>query len=97
MSYAFVQDVPADEQLYRRIRAEIGDEDPKGLVAHLALKRDGGLRYIDVWDSEEDWLRFRDGRVEPAVAKVLTEAGFTELPPHPEQHELELVDVWLGS
>ena len=32
---------------------------------------EGGLRYVDVWDTEADWERFRDEQVEPAVGQVL--------------------------
>jgi hypothetical protein len=96
MSYALFYDVPADEQTYRQVKAAIGDEQPKGLVVHLVVKSEGGLRHIGVWDSEADWQRFHDDRVEPAVHKVLTAIGFTELPPDPPVQELELVDVWMG-
>ena len=27
------------------------------------IRRDHGLRYIDVWDTQTDWERFRDERV----------------------------------
>lgn len=67
MPYALQYDAPADEQFYRRVAAEIGDEQPKGLVAHLVVKRDGGLHHIEVWESKEDWERFRAERVEPAL------------------------------
>jgi hypothetical protein len=94
--YAFVQDVPANEQMYREIRAEIGQETPKGLVAHVAFAREGGLRYVDVWESQEDWLRFQRERAEPAVDKVLDRYGI----PHDHSlvafDEVEVVDTWLG-
>ena len=32
MPYAFVRDVPFNEEQYADIRAEIGDETPKGLI-----------------------------------------------------------------
>ena len=97
MSYALQYDVPADEQMYRQIRAAIGHEQPKGLVAHVVVEVEGGLRHIDVWDSQEDWRRFQDERVEPAVHSVLSAAGFTEMPPDPPVQELKLIDVWLGA
>jgi hypothetical protein len=97
MSYALQYDVPADEKMYRHVRAAIGDEQPKGLVAHLVVEVEGGLRHIGVWDSEEDWQRFHDERVEPAVRGVLSAAGFTQMPPDPPVQELKLVDVWLGD
>jgi hypothetical protein len=97
MPYALQYDVPADEAMYRKVKAAIGDEQPKGLVAHLVVQVEGGLRHIDVWDSQEDWQRFHHDRVEPAVHAVLTRAGFTQLPQGPPVTELDLVDVWLGS
>lgn len=97
MAYALQYDVPADEPVYRQVRAAIGDEQPKGLVAHIVIKVEAGLRHIGVWDSPEDWQRFHDERVEPAVHAVLRAAGFTEMPPDPPVHELELIDVWRGA
>jgi hypothetical protein len=95
--YAFQYDVPADEQFYRRVMAEIGDETPTGLTAHVVVKRDGGLRHIEVWHSKEDWERFRAERAEPALAKVFAAAGFTERPPQPPLQEMDLVDARVGS
>ena len=97
MPYALQYDVPADEQLYRRVAAEIGDEQPKGLVAHVGGKRDGGLRHIEVWDSKEEWEHFRAERIEPALDKVFAAAGITHRPPRPPMQEMELVDVRVGS
>jgi hypothetical protein len=97
MSYAMLYDVPADEEMYRQVNAAIGDEKPDGLVVHLVLQADSGLRHIDVWDSQQDWQRFRDDRLEPAVRAVLTAAGLTEMPPAPRVQEFKLVDVWIGA
>ena len=47
--YAFIQDVPANEEIYAKIQAELGDVAPAGLIAHLVVRRPDGLRYIDVW------------------------------------------------
>jgi len=55
MTYAFTQDVPIDAAFYQRIVEGLGDTPPKGLIAHIALERpEGGLRYIDLWESKED-------------------------------------------
>ena len=97
MPYALQFDVPADEQFYRRVKAEIGDEQPKGFVAHLVVKRDGGLRHIEVWDSKEDWERFREERADPALDKVFAAAGLANRPPRPPEQEMDLVDAWVGS
>jgi hypothetical protein len=97
MPYACEYDVPADEQFYRRVQAEIGDEYPKGLVAHVVVKRDGALRHIDVWDSKDEWERFRAERVQPALERVFAAAGFAETPPRPPEEELQLVHVLVGA
>jgi hypothetical protein len=97
MPFAMQYDVPADEATYAKVKRLIGDEPPNGLVAHLVVKVDRGLRHIGVWETEEDWQRFHDERSEPAVRQVLAEAGFTRMPPDPPVEVLELIDVSLGS
>ena len=68
MVYAYVQDVPIGEDLYRRIMAEIGPEPLAGSLLHLCVRReDGGLRYIDVWESEQACELAFDARIHPAV------------------------------
>lgn len=68
MVYAFIQDVPIGEDLYRRIIDEIGPEPLPGALLHLCLRRpDGGLQYIDVWESEELCEKAFDDRIHPAV------------------------------
>jgi hypothetical protein len=66
--YAFIQDVPIGEELYRRIIDNFGPEPLAGLLLHLCVRQpDGGLRYIDVWDSEETCTRAFEERIHPAV------------------------------
>jgi hypothetical protein len=84
--------VPGTEELYQRIKAEIG-EPPKGQVVLLVAKCDGGLRHFNVWESRQDWERFRQERVGPAVGKVLAAAGITERPPEPVEQRLDVVDI----
>ncbi len=97
MAYAFQYDVPADEQFYRRVVAEIGDEQPEGLVALLVVKRERGLRHIQVWGSKGDWERFRDERLDPALDKVFAAAGVATRPPRPQEQEIELVDARVST
>jgi hypothetical protein len=97
MPYAFQYDVPADEEFYRRVAAEIGDEQPKGVITHLVVKSDRGLRHIGVWDSKEDWERFHSERVGPALERVFAAVGVTHVPPLPPEQELDLVDALLGG
>ena len=91
MVYAFTQDVPIDAEFYGRIADALGSEPMDGLLLHLAVRNpDGGLRYIDVWESEEQCARAFDERVHPAVDKAF---GGSRPPVEPTVTRLEVVDV----
>ena len=96
MSYACQYDVPTDERLYQQVKSLIGEKPPTGLVVHLVVSHERGLRHTTVWESQADWERFRTERVQPAVEKVLTAAGFAEVPPRPVEVELHVVDLQVG-
>jgi hypothetical protein len=97
MPYAFVQDVPADENVYAEIRARLGSEPPAGLIAHVALKRSGGLRYVDVWENQAAWERFRDEQVFPVIRDVLESRDIPFDPSAVTFEDVEVVDTWLGQ
>ncbi len=95
MTYAFTQDVPIDSTFYQRIVAGLGDEPPKGLITHIAVERpEGGLRYIDVWESEEECDRFAEERLHPVVHGLLSEIFGDQLPAEPERIPLSVIHVW---
>lgn len=74
--YAFMQDVPIDEDVYRRISAKVGGQPLEGQIVHLVMRRpEGGLRYVDVWESREAWARAVDEFIHPAVHSTLKEIG----------------------
>ncbi len=91
MTYAFIQDVPIDTALYERITDHLGDEPMDGLLMHLCVRNpEGGLRYIDVWESEEQCARAFDGRVHPAVDAAF---GGARPPVEPTVTRLDVVEV----
>jgi hypothetical protein len=95
MTYAFTQDVPIGADDYARIAEGLGDAPPAGLVVHLAVERpEGGLRYIDVWESHAHWERFVEDRLHPVVHGLLREVFGDDLPPEPEQVPVAVVHVW---
>lgn len=97
MTYAFTQDIPIDAGFYKRITDGLGDEAPKGLIVHIAVERpEGGLRYIDVWESEDDWDRFAEERLHPVVHTLLGEIFGDQLPPEPERTPLQAIHTWRG-
>lgn len=68
MVYAFAQDVPIDRDTYDKIIEHLGPEPLDGCLIHLCVRRaDGGLRYIDVWESKEKCAAAFDDRIHPAV------------------------------
>ncbi len=93
--HAFTQDVPIDRAFYERITAGLGTDPPAGLIVHLAIERpEGGLRYIDVWESEEACNRFSEERLHPVVHGLLAEIFGDDLPPEPERTPLSVIHVW---
>ena len=96
MPYTFSQDVPIDAATYNRIVDGLGDDLPAGLIIHVAIERpEGGLRYIDVWESEQDWDRFAEERLHPVVHPLLRETLGDRVPPQePPRNPLPVVHVW---
>ena len=94
MSYAYIQDVPINLGLYQQIKAELGDEPPKGLIVHVVGQTEQGLRYLDVWESKEDCDRFFVEQVHPALDRVFARAGFQQPASEPCRQELDVREVW---
>ncbi len=95
MPFAFTQDVPIDATAYARIVDGLGPEPPAGLIVHLAIERpEGGLRYVDVWESEADCERFTEERLHPVVHALLREVFGDDLPPEPARTPASVIHVW---
>ncbi len=94
MPFAFQQDVPINMEIYRTITERLGKTPPEGLIVHLVIQRENGLRYIDVWESQAAHQRFVDERLHPIIGRVFRDAGFAEMPPEPESVLLDVTDVW---
>lgn len=72
--YAYTQDVPIDFDTYEKIIANLGPEPLDGCLIHLCVRRaDGGLRYVDLWESRDKCAKAFDDRIHPAVDKALGE------------------------
>ena len=97
MTYAVSYEVPGNEEIYEKVKAEIGNDRPEGLVVHLVVQREAGLQHIEVWETEDSWVKFRDEEAQPAVNRFLKSIGFDEPPPAPAEEELQVIDVMLGQ
>jgi hypothetical protein len=85
--------VPINGEIYARIKEGLGSELPAGLIAHLAWRTESGLRYVDVWQTEEDHEAFAENRLHPVVHPILKEMlGF--VPPEPARTVLDVIDAW---
>ena len=95
MTYSFIQDVPIDAAFYQRIADALGDDPPAGLIVHVAFERpEGGLSYLDVWESEDDWNRFAEERLHPVVHGMLSEVFGDNLPPEPPRTPISVIHHW---
>jgi hypothetical protein len=95
MPYAYYYDVPSTPEMYRAVTAEIGDQRPVGLISHLVVHENDGLRHYGVWERRTDWEQYRDDVIRPAVARVLRRAGIPE-PALPDEHPLAVIDIQTG-
>ncbi len=95
MVYAWTQDVPIDAEFYGRVTNALGDAPMDGLLMHLCVTNpDGGLRYIDVWESREQCDRAFEERVHPAVDAAFEAAVGSPRPEvEPRRHHLDVVEV----
>lgn len=91
MVYVYTQDVPIKDDLYWKIIEELGPEPLAGSLLHLCVRReDGGLRYIEVWESKELCGQAFDERVHPAVDRAF---GGARPKGEPTQHPLDVIDA----
>ncbi len=96
MTYAFTYEVPITAEIYRRIMDGVGAERPPGLIAHIAYKTESGLRYVDVWQTKDDYDAFEHTRLHPVIHPILQDMlGF--VPPEPPRTMLDLVDAWTAD
>jgi hypothetical protein len=69
MAVAMMVDNPeGSQEVYDKIRAQLGLEKPAGGIFHVAgPSPNGGWRVIEVWESEEEANRFFQERFIPAL------------------------------
>jgi hypothetical protein len=93
-AYAFTQEVPISWEVYQQLKAEIGEDPPAGLIVHVVQKTDQGLRYLDVWESREDFARFARQRLHPALQRVFARLGMARPSQEPVSHVVDVREVW---
>ena len=93
MALAFFQEVPGmTQEQYDQVIETLRGKTAEGRIFHVAGPMEGGLRFFDVWESQEAINKFFQELLGPA----LQEAGIAAAPPQgwpvhnmlsgPEQH-----------
>jgi hypothetical protein len=80
MAWGFIGELPITREQYDQVDREI-QGDPEGLILHTAAEHGGGMRIIDVWESEEAYRRFEQETLMPAMGRAGLEAPGGEPPP----------------
>jgi hypothetical protein len=64
-------------EAYDAVDMKVGVEadPPEGLIMHCAAEADGKWQIVEVWESEEDALRFDTDRLGPAIAEIAGSSG----------------------
>jgi hypothetical protein len=59
------------QEIYEQVRAKLGLDQPAGGIFHCAgPSPDGGWRVLEVWESREEAMRFREERLLPAFEAI---------------------------
>ena len=77
---------------YQRVQQAVGDDAVPGLIYHAAGEADGGRwQSVSIWESEDDFNRFRDERLLPAARGALGAEMVEAGPPPMESFEAKHV------
>jgi hypothetical protein len=60
--------------LYGPLNEELGVRDgnlPEGLLHHYATKTENGFNIFEIWESQEQFERFANERLLPAIRKLV--------------------------
>jgi quinol monooxygenase YgiN len=69
MAVVLITTAPSREA-YEAVSAEVGEAPPQGCIVHTATEVDGGVRIVDVWESQQAIDDFFASRLGPAFEKL---------------------------
>jgi hypothetical protein len=87
-----------DVSMLDEVAAEMGVEKdpPAGLVVHVHFMENGRARVIDVWESQQQYDKFNQDRLGPAIQAVLERRGVT-MKGQPDASFTEVAGMIRGS
>jgi hypothetical protein len=56
---------------------DVRENPPTGLIAHVLTDIPGGIRAVDIWESEADFQTFAKERLMPSAQKISQERGIS--------------------
>ncbi len=75
-------------EAYQQVAQAFGDHAPDGLIYHAGgVQENGNWQSVSIWETEEDFNRFRDERLLPLVRQVLGDELADAEPPPTEWFE----------
>jgi hypothetical protein len=82
----------------RKLTEELGvtADPPRGLIVHTAMETGGGVRIVDVWESQEALETFMRERLMPAAERLQSREN-TTAPQPPQPEILEVFDLVRGD
>ena len=97
MTIVLTLDLPVSRADLEALSADVGaaKNPPEGLIVHTAMETSGGVRVIDIWESQDQYEKFRDDRLMASLQKVASERGLAISGP-PEPNFEDAFDVVKG-
>jgi hypothetical protein len=93
MAVGIVQTMPSEftTEAYDAVQEKLGlkENPPAGLLVHSLGKGDNGMVIFDIWESEEQFDEFREGKINPALKEVVGDEAYDNFPT-PERGFYEL-------
>ena len=78
---------------YDKVNEVLGKDVPDGLIAHVGIDLGGKMKVVDIWESADDFAKFGQERLGPAVAEVMGDGPTPGAPEIQEIHDLEVVKL----
>ena len=91
--------VPVPRAFVEQVSTQMGvrENPPAGLLIHIATEEEGGVRIVDVWESQADYDAFEESRLNPAIASVAAANGMEVPADGPRPAFTEAFDVVVGK
>ena len=83
MPVLLTQELPVPQDVIEQVTKEmdVANDPPDGLIVHVNVASGDSTRVVDIWETREQFERFAESRLGPAIGKVLAERGIEPFEP----------------